>query len=632
MPTKAELQQGIIAAGEANDAEAVKFLSGMMSNMKQAEAPSPGVIPSAVRGAVTTPYALADMGANAVAWPVQSVLKSLNLPTLPPANSAGFVSSRIPIGPPQSAVERTAELAGSALVPGGIATKLTAAGARAPVIASELTSLLGSAVGREAGIQAGGEGSTAEAAGTILGSLSPAGIGAASRYLSIPRKPFTEAKVPEQTLQGFERQDVPASVGDVTDQSYIQSVAKHMPGGHGVFKNLRQRQGEAMKESLYKITKDVDEVDAGLAIQKGIKDYVGGRFKRTSNRLSDNLDKAISPGTPISMDNTRALLDEIEGSKGAFKGSLSVPALKTMAKEIDEAEAAGLTFQAVRKARTAIGHKLMSFDLVSDIPRADLKRIYGSLSKDINAAAEASGFKAQSALKRLNRYWGKGITRVDDFLEPLSKKIASEDTYKALFKSTKDSPTRIKHLSKVLKPAEREVFLDATLRKLGDPTPSARTPEYTFSPETFLTNLNKIDEGNFKALARGTKYQDSVKFDDLKMVAGRLREVDKILKNPSGTAESLLPMLTAGGLGGSMAFGLNVTASALTGVGATVGGSYAVSKMLTNPKFVRWMVRGSRVNAGQFASHLGKLATVLKDEDYATQQAADRLIEFFNVE
>lgn len=633
MATKEQLQQGIIAAEQAGDTGAVKVLGAELMKMRNAEVPKAGIVPSAVRGAVSTPYAIADMVANAVAWPVQTTLSNLGLPTLPPANSAGFMTSRMGIPAPQTRGERLAELAGSSVVPGAFALKTAQkAGKLLPVAITEATSLLGAHTGREIGIAKGGQGSLAEAAGTVLGSLTPTGVGMLSRQLSAPRLPLTTKSEQVKTLEAFNRQQIPPSLGDVTDQSYLQNVAKHMPGGHGVFKNLRQTQASGMGKALARITKDVDEVDAGLAVQKGIKDYVGGRFKRTSGALAKRLDSAIAPTTPVSLDNTRELLESIEGAKGAFKVSLGTPALKTMAKEIDEAEDVGLTFETVRKTRTAIGHKLMSFDLVSDIPRADLKRVYGSLSQDIKDAAMAAGPKAEASLKRLNRYWSKGIERVDNFLEPLSKKVAGEDTYRALFKSIKDSPTRVKNLSKSLKPAEREVVLDAMLRRMGEPTPGVRSPEYTFSPETFLTNLNRVDQKNFDQMAKGTKFQGMKDLKDLKIVAGRLREVDKVLKNPSQTAETLIPMLTAGSLGGSAAFGLDVTAAALAGVGTTVGGSYAVSKMLTNPKFVDWAVRGANINAGQFASHVSKLATSMKDEDYSTQQSVSALVKFFGAE
>lgn len=635
MPTKEEIQRGIIAAGEKGDEAAVKFLGDQLLKMQQAEpkAPSPGIGPSAVRGAVLAPYSMLDMAANTVAAPVQFMLAKFNLPTMPKAGSSGYFASRMGIGPPQTRGERFAEMAGGIAGPGGLAAKAAQkAGKLVPVLATEAASLVGAHTGREIGREISGPGSIGEAAGTLAGSLSPAGFGMLSRQLAAPKLPMAQPAQQIDTLETFNRQGVSPSLGDVTDQSYLQNVAKHMPGGHGVFRDLRETQAEQMRAAVGRMTRDVDEVDAGVVIQKGIKNYVGGRFKKVSNQLAKRLDQSIPPDTPIGMANTRNLLDEIEASKGAFKDSLGVPALKTMRRELDEAEAAGLTFESVRKAKTAIGHRLMSFDLVSDIPRADLKRLYGALNEDIKAAAVAAGPKAEANLKRLNRYWGKGIERVDNFLEPLSKKVAAEDSYKALFKSVKDSPTRIKNLSKSLKPAEREVVLDAMLRKMGEPTPGIRSPEYTFSPETFLTNLNKIDQKNFDMLARGTKYQDLKSLEDLKLIAGRLREVDKVLKNPSQTAETLVPLLTAGGLGGSAAFGLDVTASALAGVGTMVGGSYGVSKLLTNPKFIDWTVKGSKLTAAQFASHAAKLALVVKDEDYATQQSADKLIKFFEAE
>lgn len=643
-----QLERGLELADKAGDVQAAKAFSAELAKALDMRAETPGIGKSLVRGAIGGSLGLFDLGTQVAGYPARKLYEAAG-GTVPsffqPSNAAQVAQEYTGTDqPPVTAGERAAELLGSSLAPGGAAIGLAAkAGKFIPALASEAAALSGSVVGRELGVQAGGPGSTSELVGMMAGGFAPTALPAVSRGLSAPRVPYTSRKGQEETLSAFERQEVPATLADITDQAYLQRGSSHMPGGYGVNKGVRQDQQQAMESAVNRLAPDVDEVAAGQAIHKGIQGYVTDVFKPTAAKLAKRLDQKIPKDTPVELTKTKALFAQIHAEKGPFQGSLGVPALTKMEGEVKKAVEAAkprfelgpslrgekqtqeiLDFKTLRRMRSAIGTKLANFDLISDIPRADLKRLYGAMSEDIKIAAAQAGADATAALRRLNSYYKKGITRIDDFLEPIAKKASPEEMQRAVFKSTKDSPTRIKALSHTLKPEQREVAISAMLRRFGKPTSGVQTPDYTFSPETFLTNLNKVDDENFAQLAKGTKYQGSQHLKDLKLIAGRLREVDAVLKNPSQTAETLL---AGGALGGAGIAGALGSVSALAAIGAVVGGSYTLSRLMTNPKFVNWVVRGQKIGPEKYMSHLARLATLMEGESDDDREAVGEFIK-----
>ena len=154
---------------------------------------------------------------------------------------------------------------------------------------------------------------------------------------------------------------------------------------------------------------------------------------------------------------------------------------------------------------------------------------------------------------------------------------------------------------------------------IGKAIPSKRTEGYVFSLDTFLTNYNKLLPQTKELLFSGTPLKGLSK--DMSKIAsalGKMRDRSKHLFNPSGTAEASGAMRTI-----SMGFGAVTGAgvSMFTGnpgyalifplsVGAELGSARFASKLLTNPRFVRWLSTGMNMDPKKLPSHIGRLSAV----------------------
>lgn len=615
-----QLYEAFRKADQRGDVELTRQIGRIIARRSKPQ--GPGMLKSAARGAIGGTLGFADLASNYLLKPlldIPSMMTGGRVPQVPKAQSAKMATQALNLPPPVTAGERFAELAGSSF-PGG-AMALKTAVSKLPVLAAELASVAGAHTGREVGREYGPMGETA---GMLLGGMLPYASGTLSRYAAAPYSRYQTKAGQEETLKAFEQQKVPPSLADINDAAFLQKAFSKLPGGYGVNLRLRRDQAAGLEKAIERITVKADKARAGREIQKGASGYVD-QFEKRAEELYQRVYAKIPKDTPVGYGNIQDVLENLAAQRGPFQRSLSTPEGRQLEKELAELTRSGLTLEQLKRARSAIGKKLSNITMISAIPRSDLKAIYVGLSKDIGVAAKNAG--ASIEFDRASKYWKTGMERVDIFLEPLIRKGVVDDVYDLVVGSAKKSPSRVNTIAKTVGAEQREVLLSTMLRNMGEPIPSQRTVDYTFSPETFLTNLNRIDERNFKRLAVGTKYANMADLADIKLIASRVRDIDRILKNPSGTAETLGSMVTVGGVAGAPAFGATMTAQiigALTQVSAL---SYGVSRLMTNPKFIKWALAGSKLPASTYANHLARLATVMADQDEQTRQAAADFLE-----
>ena len=123
----------------------------------------------------------------------------------------------------------------------------------------------------------------------------------------------------------------------------------------------------------------------------------------------------------------------------------------------------------------------------------------------------------------------------------------------------------------------------------------------------------------------------------------RVLDNNASLYNSSGTAASGLAAATAyyalaglAGAGIGAAVGDEGASDAATGAGIGVGGLLIASKgarsaaiLMTNPSFVNWLARGTRVPVNKTAEYFGQLAAIAQREDsYVAEAIADFTNEY----
>jgi len=307
-----------------------------------------------------------------------------------------------------------------------------------------------------------------------------------------------------------------------------------------------------------------------------------------------------------------------------------------LAKEIvgKAKNANGLPWESLKKYRSKIGDMMKSPELVStrNMQQGDLKRLYGAMTDDMEAATLKAGAKTNARWRAANKYYETKLLNDIPILEDVIKKGLPEDVYDlVVMKSAHRGGTRLHTLRKDLTKKEWNAVAGTVLGKMGEETPGAgSTAEKIFSPRTFLTNWRKLSPQAKAALFNGTEYQPLKKeLDQFVHIVSDMTAVEKMANvSNTGPIIAFYGLLSGLGLvGGAATYGLEGAASTAVGLGSMAIGSRKIAKLLTDPKFVKWLSGGVRIaknNPNSLGTHLGRLMLLRFREDI--QEEVDDVI------
>lgn len=451
----------------------------------------------------------------------------------------------------------------------------------------------------------------------------------------------------QQSIDDFATAGATPSLGQATEGARgtafqgLESTLGRLPGGASVMlrasRDTARRIGDRIDNITTSLARNADPEQAGRVIQQGLVgqgDSFLGRFNDVSERLFNNIDRFIPRDTAVDVTNSReaftALSTPVEGAENLSEVLLINPQIARAAQAFtaDVGEAGQLTYGALKDVRSAIGRLLTSSSLVDDAPRASLKRIYGALSSDMEAAAAAAGPGAARAFERANGYYSAGLGRLENVIQPLIGNRVPERVFRALELSGRDGATTIRTIYRSLAPEERAVTTSLILRRIGHATPGRQGAEGAeFSTETFLTNWNRIAPDSKDVLFNQREF--SGLRDDLDAIARTaesIREGSQVLANPSGTgaAQSQAAGLALAGAGAFQA--AQGSPELLTTVLAGMASANVGARLMTSPRFVRWLARGTQLPPRQIPIHIGRLTTTLSNSDAATAQEVVELL------
>ena len=462
-------------------------------------------------------------------------------------------------------------------------------------------------------------------------------------------------------LQNFIDAGVKPSLGQVTQSQGIQTVEMviaNIPGGSGVISKFAQEAQDDLGKYTTNLAKNLinkplpaNSVQVGRSIKDGIKSGVNsssgfvGRFNSKAGVLYGEVNKYVKPNSLIGMDGTiKELTKLVQPIKGAeqtsakFTNSFLNEVLEGLQKDVAKNNGS-LPYEAVSALRSKIGRKLSSFELIPDVDKAQLKLVYGALSKDLQKdILKNGGKKGERAFKRANTFYKSGLTRIENFLEPIYKVADPDKITSLLMNSAKEGSTRVNAIKKSLTPEQYKIFLSSVIERMGRIQPSQGLAEGSdeileatgrFSSETFLTNWNKLDKTTKNILFSGKGFTGMGNdLDKVAKIASTIRESGKTFRNPSGTADRLV--------GQGIIFG-SVTGSTLTGnpsfllsLPVTIFGANQSAKLMTNPKFVKWMAQGTDIASNEgvegVVKHISKLGIIMANSDSESRQAINEYL------
>lgn len=441
---------------------------------------------------------------------------------------------------------------------------------------------------------------------TGVGAMAPAGAVQAAQGA----KAGIAARV-QPRVETFKEAGTFPSVGQATELNFIQgfeNLLSKFPGGQGVFRQFSERQQRQLGDTA---KTGVSAEDAGRAIERGITGEGGfvSRFKAQQDVLYNRLDTFIPKYEPINVTNTtRALTSINEGVPGApnlsqyFINSKMKGIEGALAKDLEQASVTGaLPYESIKKLRSLVGKELADATIASDVPKSKWKALYGALSEDLGAAAAAKGPKAEETWKLANNYTKAGLDRIEGVLERVIGKTP-EETFARFMPKDADQANKVRAVMRSLDPEQRQIVQEAVVNRLGRATPGKQSEAGdVFSPETFLTNWNKLSPGAKQQLFADPQMLRNV--DSLAKVTDNLRSGAKVFANPSGSAGAAAPY----GIGYLMATGDMVTA------GTLLGGAYIGAKMLTNRAVVDWLAKAPTVKPEAAQAHLARLGVIYNE-------------------
>jgi len=436
-------------------------------------------------------------------------------------------------------------------------------------------------------------------------------------------------------VKAFEETGVNPTLANIAEgqgTKSFQNLVGNAPGGRGAIERATQDQIDNITKQIAGITRSEGGTipQAGKKIQEGaitIKTGVQGRI----NKLYDDLDEFVPKEDVLSskdlpqIDQLGVDFDKYKLAKGIkgdavdFSNKIPTTNLKTLTQDpqiqdvvavgsgdtakvlgryndiIDEA--GNISYPRLKTFRSTVGAKLQSPTLLGD-EKSALKKIYGALSEDMKEAVVAQGGKrGLQAFNKANKAFSRHTDLLDKKIDPLIKAKTTSKVYDLLLSGTKQGGTDARLIMRNLDPVQKDFVRGTVAREMGLANEGLQGAERaTFSPNKFLTEYNKMRKvGTERNLF--TPVQNEA-FNKLNTVIESLKETSKARQSSNN-----LPYMTWAGLGGL------TVASPIAGAGA-VAGANITSKMMTNPKFIKWLAQTPKVKPLDVPKHLKQLSII----------------------
>lgn len=412
-----------------------------------------------------------------------------------------------------------------------------------------------------------------------------------------------------EVIEAAEQVGTELPLGSVSGNKAVQKVEEtlaNIPTSSGIlgeqYAKTIDDMGTYAIDAARQLTDIEGAYDVGTSVIKGVDSYIE-KFKSESSELYDELWEAMPQDTRVHLPETKGLLDEITTKfkdDQAFEEILGSKKLNTFKKAVDES-ADGVTMGTLKVLRTSIGSQLENANLIDDAAGAELKKLYGALSDDLELAALKQGDEAYSKWEAANSFYREGRDVIDNVLQPTVKGGVAERVYSKIFGQEgqvlrKPNLDEISNLMDAMPDSAKKDIEGEFVRRMGLASPGVQdeTGEL-FSPARFLTNWNRLSDG-VKDKVFGKQSREAL--ENLSTISATIKDRAKVA-NTSGTAAPIIGFtLLMDALGGS---GGAATTAALSSIGA--------AKLMTNKSFVKWLTKTASedATAETFGRNLGLL-------------------------
>jgi hypothetical protein len=446
----------------------------------------------------------------------------------------------------------------------------------------------------------------------------------------------------QRLLQSFKEFGIDPTAGMVTGGkgtvAKVEALSDQAPAGATIFvqnaEKVMAQTVEAVDGMAAKYGDNIFSTKEGIgggiirpASEAAKRDILGSTdpenmVKGYFPQLYDNVFERIGLDNPVSaLKNTESLLMEmsrdVSTTPNLAARSVYKNAITMMEDIIDDVAEGGMNFQGLRTWRTQIGQMLDNASAIgSDTSEANLKRIYGALSRDMTAAAESISPEGAAALKQADAEYGKWMGTSGKLLNKIIQTNADEEIYKSVFSSVSDGGTRLRALKNNFTEDEWGSLAGSYLKRMGLANPGGQNAAGdAFSPSTFMTVWGKTSKEAKYELFGGSHNELRQELDRLVGVVESMKNL-RGQANTSNSAGAIMMVNAFNALGtiGTLVATGHVLPAITTGaalVGGTVAAPIGAAKLMTNPGFVKWLAKpmddeakGVAVDVG---AHIGRL-------------------------
>lgn len=426
----------------------------------------------------------------------------------------------------------------------------------------------------------------------------------------------------QRLVEAFRRLTVTPPAGAASGSRAVGTVEKMLettPSSSAIMQRNAEKILEQTKAAAETLAARFGTVKTPLGAGETIKAAAvraAERFGFKQEKVYQEAFELVGADTAVGANSVRALretmMEELGRAPQSLQGTLGRSISMLRAIEADAAE--GIPFSALRQIRTNVGRDIAAPQLSgsSGAQNEALKRIYGALTEDMSAAARQAGPAAAKKLAVADRFTRIYMNTAAKTMEKINRFDADERAYNFVISATKDGVQMLSRLKRHFTPEEWDTVAATVLGRMGLARPGAQNVAGdAFSVNTFLTNWNRISPEAKKLLFGGERYKDLAPvLDDLVRVVGSLKQMEK-LTNTSNTGRNMIAWMTmqtlVGGAGGAALGG--DPQSVGVGILATIIAPRLAARLITSPRFVRWLTTPITKPSG-LSAHLGRLVGI----------------------
>jgi len=331
-------------------------------------------------------------------------------------------------------------------------------------------------------------------------------------------------------------------IGDASQSptlQLIQNTGARMPGGGAIHEAQRDAINEwsdALEHTANGLAPPRDAVQAGTALQTATQNWLD-RFRTDSRAAYHAVDMQMPGTTPVPLPNYARTLTDVRSNMASMPATAETvtPSLSRNLLDnlISDAQHGTPDWQAVSTLRTKIGEMLQNPPLVGDTSRAELERIYRSLTGDMGAAVAQRGPAAQAAWDTATDLTRNGHDFINNTASRLLAPRGGIKPEQAISAAFGDDGTTLASIRQQMPQAADELAA-YKLRDASLATPGRQNATATrTSPTTFGTDMSRLQPTAHDALF-GADPALAARVQDLRTSANSMAETERLL-NTSGT-------------------------------------------------------------------------------------------------